>query len=330
MLWWNVGLKSIFLVILAIFLYRQIFHNQDLSQSWKLFQETIEQGNLSFLIICVLLMPLNWLIESIKWRLLVLPFEKISRSKSFKAILSGVSIALLTPNRIGEYGGRMLLVEPENNWNAVISTLVSSYAQNIWNIGLGLVAAILLLYTKGGLESYLLYTGLSICLLFLVLIMFFFFNIELSNRLLKRWEHKKYIGKALKHLGILEQYKSVLLLRVLAWALVRYATYLLQYYLILRFFGLHIDLINGFIGIGTIFLVQTSLPLPPILGFLARGEIALVVWENMDFNNLSILAASYSLWILNLIVPSLIGSAIILTSNLSRSFGLSKWKFRRK
>ena len=271
------------------------------------------------------MMPINWFLESGKWKLLVDPFEKISFIKSLKAILSGISIALLTPNRIGEYGGRMVMVEAKNNWKAVISTIVSSIAQNIWNIGLGLIAAMLFLRKNGALESYLFWSGLIVSTLFLLVIVIIYFNMKWINVLLKKWKSNRWINKALFHLSLLEKYQHKTLLKVLLLALVRYAVYFLQYYFILKFFGLEVNLIAGFIGIATIFLVQTSLPLPPIVGFLARGEIALLVWEGMEFNSLSILGASYALWFLNLIIPSIIGSVIILSSDLWRSLGLGQF-----
>ncbi len=328
--WWNISLKSVFVIILLYFLYRQVFLNADVSQSWELFKENLSSGNKWALLICLMLMPVNWIIESLKWQILVRPFEEISFLRSFKAILSGISVALLTPNRIGEYGGRMVMVDPKHNWKAVISTLVSSFAQNICNIGLGLIAVILLLRNRGDIEGYLFLAAISIALVFLGLLVFLYFNIEIVNRLLSRWQSNKRIGKALRHLSLLEKYKAEMMFKVLILAFVRYFVYFLQYYLILRFFGIELDVQMGFIGIGTIFLVQTSIPLPPILGFLARGEIALVVWETMEYNDLSILSSSYSLWFLNLIIPAMAGSILILSSNLWRSLGLARGKFRPK
>ena len=328
--WWNLGLKSIFLIILGYFIYKQVFLNNDLSKSWEVFRENLEKGNSLYLFICIALMPINWIIESIKWRILVQPFEKISSLTSFKAVLSGISVALLTPNRIGEYGGRMVMVEAQNNWKAVISTLISSYSQNIWNIGIGLLAAILFLQYTGKMESYLFAAGIIVSVLFLALILLFYFNIKIVSRILLKWEKNKYVKKALVHLQVLEKYETILLFKVLVWALIRYGIYFIQYYFILKFFGLDIDLLYGFVGIGTIFLVQTSLPLPPIIGFVARGEIALLVWSSTNFQDLSILGASYTLWFLNLIIPSIIGSIIILSSNLWRTLGLASWIIRRK
>lgn len=322
--YWNLVLKSIFGLILIYFLYRQLFLNNDLSLSWEHFIDHLEHRMNIFILACLALMPLNWALESKKWQLLVQPFEQISFYRSFKAILSGISVALLTPNRVGEYGGRMLMVEAKNNWKAVISTLISSYAQNIWNIGLGLLAAMVLLHQQGELDSYLYFSGITVSLMFLALLVFIYFNIDLTTSILKRLKRYKLVEKSLNHLKLLKQYSTKILLNVLLLALARYLVYFLQYYLILHFFGLEISIDNAFIGIASIFLVQTSLPLPPVLGFLARGEIALLVWQGYEFNELSILASSYLLWLLNLIIPSVIGVAIIFTSNLSRTLGLSR------
>ncbi len=327
-LWWNLILKSVFIGVLLYFLYRQLFLNNDLSESWSHFKLNFQNGEQYFVFLCILLMPLNWAIESRKWQILVNPFEKISFFRSFKAILSGISIALLTPNRIGEYGGRMVMVEPQNNWRAVISTLISSFAQNIWNIGLGLLAAIVLMHQQGRMESYLYFSGLAVGLILLSLLIFLYFNIDLVTTILKRFKRFKVVEKSLFHLKLLKEYKSSQLLSVLALALLRYAVYMVQYLFILYFFGLEINLWSGLIGISTIFLVQTSLPLPPVLGFLARGEIALLVWEMYHFNELSILASSYILWFLNLIIPSIAGALIILSSNLTRTLGLSRNYFK--
>lgn len=274
-------------------------------------------------------MPLNWLTETLKWKILVEPFEKMNLGRAFKGVLSGISVALLTPNRIGEYGGRMVVVEAKNNWKAVISTVVSSISQNIWNIGFGLIGLMLYLKQLGSLEGYMFGSGLFLSFGFLFLTLIIYFNLDWVNKLLANLKKRKLVSKILFHLDLIKAYTSKILLSVLFLALVRYCVYFLQYYLILRFFGLELNIANGFIGISTIFLVQTSLPLPPVLGFLARGEIALLVWEELAFNPISILGATYTLWLINLILPSIVGGIIILSSDLWRTLGISSFLRKR-
>ncbi len=53
-------------------------------------------------------------IEAIKWQIALRPVQSISFTRAFKAILAGTCIASFTPNRVGEYLGRMLFVDPGN------------------------------------------------------------------------------------------------------------------------------------------------------------------------------------------------------------------------
>ena len=90
----------------------------------------------------------------------------------------------------------------------------------------------------------------------------------------------------------------------------------------LQFFGIQVSIINGIAGIATIFLFQTSIPLPPVMGLFVRGKIALDIWGLFSDNELGILASTFSLWILNLIVPALIGMVFIIKINVVQSLGI--------
>jgi hypothetical protein len=71
-------------------------------------------------------------------------------------------------------------------------------------------------------------------------------------------------------------------------------------------------------GIAAIFLAQTSLPLPPLAGLMARGELALWVWGAYSSDTAAILASAYGLFIINLSLPSLVGAWILLRLNLHK------------
>ena len=59
-------------------------------------------------------MCFNWGIEAKKWQVLMKPIEDLSWWTACKATLTGLSFAMNTPNRIGEYAGRILYVKKEN------------------------------------------------------------------------------------------------------------------------------------------------------------------------------------------------------------------------
>jgi len=77
-------------------------------------------------------------------------------------------------------------------------------------------------------------------------------------------------------------------------------------------------------GISTIFLIQSGIPIPPFLGVLARGEIGIVIWSLFEVNELSILTLTFLIWILNLVVPALLGLIVIFNVNIIAALGYSE------
>jgi uncharacterized membrane protein len=53
---------------------------------------------------------------------------------------------------------------------------------------------------------------------------------------------------------------------------------------------------------------------------LARGEIALILWKFYGVNELSILAASYGLWVINLVMPALVGIIYLMKIKFKSSY----------
>jgi hypothetical protein len=77
-------------------------------------------------------------------------------------------------------------------------------------------------------------------------------------------------------------------------------------------------------GVAVIFLVQTSIPLPPLVDLVARNEVGLTLWAGFGVNELSVVAGGLTIWIINLAFPALIGLLAIATVNVLRTFGYDK------
>ena len=107
-------------------------------------------------------------------------------------------------------------------------------------------------------------------------------------------------------------------------ALCRYATYAAQYYLLLKFYGIGVDLPLAMAGIAAIFMLQASIPLPPVLGLMARGELALFIWGRFSNSPVDILAATFSLFVINLAIPAIFGLVFIARVNFARKLGIEK------
>lgn len=277
--------------------------------------------NAGWLAAAIILVPVNLAFEAEKFHHLIRHFSKIHFRQTFKAILGGISVAIFTPNRVGEYGGRLLFVEPGNGWKVVIATLVGSLSQLLTIVTFGIVGTVIFCAEIMKMEMYPLLGLLFLGVLLAALLGFGFFNIDLLVPVARRVPHIEKFSKYLKHLTLLRHYSSRELATVLGFSVCRYATYSLQYLLMLQFFHIPAPLPTGLSCIAAIFLVQASIPLPPVAGLLARGEIALFVWGYFSDDKAGILAASFSLFVINIAMPSLLGLLFIVQTNILKSLG---------
>ena len=310
-------LKLLLLALVGYVLYDQIVLNKDMATIKYQLQKGLEGSNWVYLVGCILLMPVNWLIESVKWRMLILPWKNLTKIDAMKAIYAGISVGLVTPARIGEYGGRLLLIDGEDRIKSIPATLISSIAQNISNIIGGYIGALIFCYCYFSFNRYVYIVGSILGLLVIIMLCALFFNIsKLKLDGLNRW----WLGKLLnKQAHIISQYDRPILKRVLTLSYLRYLIYCTQYVLILDFLGLELSLLAAFSGVAVIYLFQSGIPLPPILSVIARGELAIVIWSLFTANVGGILVATFGLWVINLVIPALLGLLIILNVNFLKS-----------
>ena len=309
---------------LCYVLYAQIIAKDNIADLQSTFLLQLSTQQIPWLLGAMLLMPLNWALETEKWRKLIRSFENLSFGLAFKAVISGVTLSMFTPNRIGEYGGRILYVSPENNWKAVIATLVGSFSQLLILLSCGLVGLFYFSLSYLVVDNYITYSILAMGIGFISLLLFCFFNIELIIPIARKIPWPNFLNSFIRQFAVLKRYDAATLFQVLKLSFLRYLVYSLQYYLLLRFFGIDAPFIPAMSAIASIYLLQTSIPLPPLWDLIVRGNIAIYIWSFFSTNELSILAATFGLWILNLIVPSLVGLVLILNTNVIKSLGYEK------
>jgi len=308
---------GILLLLLAV-LWAELSTKEHLDELWQAFLRQLHEANWLWFAAAFLLVPLNWLAETRKWHQIVRQYEPMSTRRALLAVWIGVCFSLFTPNRVGEYGGRILLVRPENRWKAVIANIVGNYGQLLVLLTAGLWGATYFLNrfwiddsTWFGPIGWLIGLGL-------VVLYFFYFNLGILVPLARRIVLPRRLQFLWAEVQILQQFNRQELGSILVWAVIRYIVYATQYFLLLRFFGINPDFTAGYAGIAAIFLVQTSLPLPPLAGLVARGNLAVQVWSFFGANEISSLAATFALWIINLILPALIGTFSLFYVNIAK------------
>ncbi len=102
-------------------------------------------------------------------------------------------------------------------------------------------------------------------------------------------------------------------------SLMRYAVFTAQYLIFLRLFNVHLNFGDGITVIGAIFLTQSIIPSFAIAELLTRGNIALYFLGNYTNNHVGIIAASTCLWLINLIIPAILGYIFIIKFNFFKN-----------
>ena len=138
-------LIKIGVVFIALFyLYQQLISKGSI-ENFNLDHIVLQlKANYLLIILVIIMMFMNWFLEALKWRFLISKIEKISILRSIQAIFSGITVSSFTPNRVGEYGGRVFCLEKADRIQAVLITIIGSMAQLITTIVFGLVGILLL------------------------------------------------------------------------------------------------------------------------------------------------------------------------------------------
>jgi MFS family permease len=260
---------------------------------------------------CLVMVLLNWGIEALKWQYLLHKFADISFVRSFAAILSGSAISLWMPNRVGEYIGRVMFLDSSVRIKSIFATFVGSIAQVVVTLILGTIGYAW--YQQTASEPvYFHWIAMVLTPIAIFLLVFFYFNLKVLRSWLpvKRWTRP-----LRKYLKLYKHYSARELEKVLWYSLLRYFIFSIQFYLLLLFFGIHVPVIQGFMLIFLMYLIQTVSPTNGFTELVVRGGTTVFLFGSFTTNATAILAASYSLWFINLMVPGIIGAVI---------FGFSK------
>ncbi|MBK9255961.1 MAG: flippase-like domain-containing protein [Saprospiraceae bacterium] len=308
-------LKLILAVALCLVLYNRLFGNENSAELYSFLKKRYRDLNFEYLWLCLVLLPANWILEAFRWQFLTSVFEKISLRQSLNSVLSGVAVGVTTPARIGEYAGRLLHLNPQNSILYIGATFLGSIAQNLVIVTFGLPLSYFFLKNYFRVTSqWSIAFSVLICT-GIVIAYFIYYNIQKIVFLFKYIPFLKHKMEWRNKLETVKAYNPLILTKVWFLSFIRYLVFFGQYYCIILFLDvlLPVDKVIG--SIGTIYMIQSGIPLPPILGLLARSELAISVWSSVGIETVIALAATVLLWLINLAIPAIIGLTIILKLN---------------
>lgn len=309
-------LGPVLFVWLAYSIYQQVQHHKDLDQSWNFIKQTLAQKGWDIFAFIFFLMFLNWGLEARKWQLLASKVQPISYWSAYKAILTGQAFALNTINRSGDFVGKILYLEEGNRLRAVGLSLIGSMSQILVTFSLGFISLTILRFTL--LDNQTILPGLSAFWLDALLIgltpgIFLFGVLYFNVALVIRWiERIPFVNKYKFFLEKMENLHNKELTRILLLSVLRYVVFIVQYVLLLKIFGVDASWQVLLCLVSVLFMLMAMIPTIALAELGIRGKLSLELFGLVTTQQLSILAASAGIWIVNLIVPAIFGTVFLL------------------
>lgn len=288
------------LVVGAAFYY--IYHslNNEKALDWQQFMDILGRKEAIIPVIIILVLTvLNRFFEILKWQALVSTLKPISLGESTKQVLAAVTLAIFTPNGIGEYAAKALYFNKKHTKQVVFLNLVCNGIQMIIAIIAGIVGLAVFNNLYHLVPNVLL--GLILLgVLALAGLIFMSRNIAIKGYSMQRlFENIQLIPKQIHRKNTV-------------YAVLRYLSIIHQHYLIFMAFGVQQPYFVMIATIAAVYLLGSSLPNFAFTDFAVRGSVAMLFFGKMHVNEWVVVFASTLQWLLNIVLPVTIGSWFVL------------------
>ncbi len=102
-------------------------------------------------------------------------------------------------------------------------------------------------------------------------------------------------------------------------SLIRYLIFSFQFYFLLQLFGVEVSYKNAMIVISSMYLLASIVPSIFIFDVVIKGSVAVYLFSIVGVNELTTLSIVTCMWLLNFVIPSLLGSVFVLKFKLPKS-----------
>ncbi len=265
-----------------------------------------------YLYLCIALMFINTSLEGRKWYLLVSSVEPVSYFRAFASYLAGIAFSIVTPNRIGEYPGRILYLGSSNTFRYINVSVLGVMAQlsTVYIFGLGG-----LIYYNIAFPASVAKLVLAACLLASIVAVVIYWRFESWLPLFERIKLLRRFaiyGKLLNRITMRTQ------MTVLGISILRYAIFTAQYLFLLKWMNVDVPFADGYCLAALFFWIMAVIPSITLTELGIRGEVSIFLFQHFSSNTVGMLAATAGVWLLNLIIPSVFGSILIMRMRLLR------------
>jgi hypothetical protein len=301
------------IVIFAFwFIYNKLVTNNNLHNFRKILSKLPGAEIITVLAVVLLLMLLNWGLEALKWKRLLSQVEKLSVWRAIESVFCGLTWAVFTPNRIGEYGGRVFFLSPKRRVIGIVAMAVGNIGQMVLTNVFGAICICIFICRFVNLDYRLLYAVIVLSVMFCLFFVVFYFNIRWLNGLLLSM---RFTRKYKKFYSILGRYQKAELFKILMFCLARYVVFSTQYFIMFYWLIPDLHYLDILMMVCILFFVQSTLPSLDLFDIGVRSVTASYFFSFVTRQDVAVIACTASIWLINIIIPAILGSYFVFKLN---------------
>ncbi|MEZ4852905.1 lysylphosphatidylglycerol synthase domain-containing protein [Flavobacterium sp.] len=239
---------------------------------------------------------LNWFLEVIKWQNLVASFKTITFYEAMQQTFGSLTAAIFTPNKVGEYGAKVLYFKRENAKRIVVLNFIHNSSQMLVTVLFGSIGVLVSGFKFPVSSLFWLSIGFVVVFVFII----FFRRIEIYGFSIQKLVEK------------VKNSDRKMLLKTLVLSIFRYFVFSTQFFILLLFFDVNMAFKTAFATIFTMYFLASIVPTIHFLDVVIKGSVAVFLFSNLGVSAHKIIAITSIMWLLNLVLPVVVGSFFVL------------------
>lgn len=244
----------------------------------------------------VILSSFNWLIEVLKWHLLINQLTINTWKQSFKESFMAHAIGIFTPNKLGDHFGKLVFHQDIKKVKIFEISFTQHFTQLLATLFFGLIGIVSMMRfisLDRFMDTQLFISTLGILIFGLIIAYFKLPN--LGQKILFYLSKKS------------EKNANILMLSILKYIIFSHLFILLVYLL-----GAKISYTHLLIGAWTMYLISSVIPTFMVTDLIVKSGVAVFVFSAFQVAESIVLLSSFLMWLFNFVMPALLGNFYLL------------------
>jgi hypothetical protein len=225
--------------------------------------------------------------------------KKISYSFAAIQSLASLTTSLITPNRIGEYGAKAFYFKKTLRKQILSLNLVGNLHQLLVTLLFGILSLIYFVHNQK-IDFHLNKVSYSVLIGFTIV---FAFLLLWKYAIKKRKLFKNYVVSI-----SINQH-----LKISSLSFLRYFIFSHQFYFLLFIFNTNLSYLDAITAISSLYLISSLVPMLSLFDVVLKGTVAVFIFTFLQVDTIIALSITSLMWILNFVIPAIIGSYFVLT-----------------